>query len=92
MKAAMIVRSLVLAVLLLGGLAMSSAQSREDYLKAYEARAHDIRSSFDTSNAVSYYAVAARYASNNGVAIADSLFQVALREPRGDMFWMFPVI
>ena len=88
----MIVRSLILAVLLLGGLATSSAQTREDYLKAYAARAHEIRSSFDTSTAVSYYAIAARYASNNGIAIADSLFQVALREPRGDMFWMFPVM
>ena len=88
----MMVRSLILAVLLLGGLVTSSAQSREDYLKGYAVRAHEIRSSFDTSTAVSYYTVAARYASNNGIALADSLFQVALREPRGDMFWMFPVM
>lgn len=92
MKATMIVRSLILAVLLLAGGGRVSAQSYQQYLRGYEARALEIRSAFDTSHAASYYTVAARYASGNGIAIADSLFRAALREPRGDMFWMFPVI
>ena len=88
----MTVRSFLFVILLVAGAGSSSAQTREEYLKAYAARASEIRHSFDTSTAVSYYTIAARYASRNGIAIADSLFQVALREPRGDMFWMFPVI
>jgi hypothetical protein len=88
----MTVRSLIIAVLLFGGLAATRAQSHADYLKHYSERARHIRSAFDTSTAASYYAIAARYASNNNIPLADSLFRVALREPRGDMFWMFPVI
>jgi hypothetical protein len=88
----MIVRSLIIAVLLSGGLIPTQAQPRADYLKDYAERARHIRSAFDTSTAVSYYAIAARYASNNNIPVADSLFRLALREPRGDMFWMFPVI
>jgi hypothetical protein len=42
--------------------------------------------------AASYYTIAARYARNAGIHVADSLFLEALRQPRGDMFWMFPVI
>src|SRR5512147_2966120 len=79
-------------LLLFAGSALSHAQTREEYLKGYAARAQEVRQSFDTSTAASYYGIAARYASGKGIAIADSLFQVALREPRGDMFWMFPVI
>ena len=82
----MTVRSLIIAVLLFGGLAATRAQSHADYLKHYSERARHIRSAFDTSTAASYYAIAARYASNNNIPLADSLFRVALREPRGDMF------
>ncbi len=88
----MIVRSLIVSLFLFGGLATMSAQSRDMYLKGYAERASHIRSVYDTSMAASYYTIAARYASNTGISIADSLFQVVLREPRGDMFWMFPVM
>jgi len=88
----MSVRSLLLSVLLLGSAAAAEAQSRADYLSGYDERARHIFSAFDTSTAVSYYAVAARYATNNNIPLADSLFRVALCEPRGDMFWMFPVM
>lgn len=88
----MTVRSMFLVLLLLVGACTALTQTREEYLKAYTARANEVHQTFDTSMAASYYTIAARYASGNGIAIADSLFQVALREPRGDMFWMFPCI
>jgi hypothetical protein len=88
----MTVRSFLFILFLAAGAINASAQTREEYLKAYTLRANEIRHTFDTSTAVSYYGIAARYSSGNGIAVADSLFQVALREPRGDMFWMFPVI
>jgi len=74
------------------GAASTCAQSRDEYLRGYGERVRHVLSAYDTSTAASYYTIAARYASNSGIPVADSLFKVALREPRGDMFWMFPVI
>lgn len=88
----MIVRSLIFLSLLSMGAASTSAQSRDEYLRGCTERVRHVLSAYDTSTAASYYTIAARYASNSGIPVADSLFQVALREPRGDMFWMFPVI
>jgi hypothetical protein len=68
-----------------------AAQTREAYLKAYEERARYVLSAYDTSTG-SYYSAAVRYARNRDIARADSIFTALLREPRGDMFWMFPVI
>ncbi len=68
------------------------SQTRDEYLKAYEQRARFMTEVYDTSHAVSTSVIAARYAHNRDIPLADSLFREALREPRGDMFWMFPVI
>lgn len=64
----------------------------ETYLREYEQRAAHLVSVYDTSTAVSYYTIAARYATNKNIRMADSLFVEILKEPRGDMFWMFPVM
>ncbi len=72
--------------------ATAQHQTREEYLAAFDQRARHIVSAFDTSTALNYTVVAARYAAGNGIRIADSMFQVLLRDCRGDMFWMYPVI
>lgn len=83
-----------IALLCVAGAASSFGQIKdpETYRQEYAQRAAHIVSVFDTSTSASYYTIAARYATNNNVRLADSLFVEALREPRGDMFWMFPVI
>lgn len=84
-------RTLIL-ILLTSALSIpGAAQTREEYLKAYGQRAQYVLAAYDTSTG-SYYAAAVRYARNKDLATADSIFTALLREPRGDMFWMFPVI
>ncbi|MBP1646817.1 MAG: hypothetical protein H6Q30_262 [Bacteroidetes bacterium] len=78
-------------LLLIINLCSAQTVTRDDYLKGYEERARFISAAFDTASG-GYAAVAARYAKNVEVARADSMFIAALKEPRGDMFWMFPVI
>jgi hypothetical protein len=80
---------LILLIALVGLPAVG--QTRQEYLDAYAARATYVLSAYDTSGG-SFYAAAVRYAKNRDVAGADSIFTALLREPRGDMFWMFPVI
>jgi hypothetical protein len=75
--------------------AYSQGQSSKDekiYLKGYEERATYISAFYDTSRSGGFYSIAARYAHGRDVATADSMFIAAMKEPRGDMFWMFPVI
>jgi hypothetical protein len=79
-------------LLVLGLTACGWAQSRDVYLKGYDQRARGILAPYDTSRTGTYYAAAVRYAHNREIRVADSLFVAALKEPRGDMFWMFPVI
>jgi hypothetical protein len=74
------------------GLSRAQMKNEEAYKKEYEQRAAFIASAYDTSSYPSYYAIAARYARNRDIRWADSLFVELLKEPRGDMFWMFPVI
>ena len=69
----------------------AGAQTGKDYLQAYETRARYVTSIYDTSR-TGYYSAAVRYAHNHDLAVADSIFRDLLKEPRGDMFWMFPVI
>jgi hypothetical protein len=66
--------------------------SKEECLRAFEQRARDVTTAFDTSMTPSYAGIAARYATGNNIRLADSMFQALLKENRGDMFWMFPVI
>ncbi len=84
---------LMLCVLCLSMSVVSAGTSdREAYLKAYDQRVDHILSAYDTSRAGGFYAIAVRYARGKGVAVADSMLIAAMKEPRGDMFWMFPVI
>ncbi len=82
----------LLCLVLAAARADAQQVSREDYLKGFEERAAYMLSVFDTSVTGGYYAVAVRYAHNKDIGRADSMFLAALKEPRGDMFWMFPVI
>jgi len=66
--------------------------ARPEYLRGYEQRARYISSYYDTSMAGGYYCAAARYAHGKAIRTADSMLVAVLREPRGDMFWMFPCI
>lgn len=72
--------------------ASSQQLDRQEYLKGFEQRAAYLLSVYDTSQAGGYYAIATRYAHTKDIKRADSMFMAALKEPRGDMFWMFPVI
>jgi hypothetical protein len=81
---------LFLTLLLWSCLAEAQSPERQAYLDGFEARAHAMTLPYDTSGG--YAGVAARYAHNINIRQADSIFMAMLKEPRGDMFWMFPVI
>jgi hypothetical protein len=66
--------------------------ANEEYLQGFEERARFVTSYFDTTRAGSFGAIMARYAHSVDVAGADSMFLEVLKEPSGDMFWMFPVL
>lgn len=83
--------SLILFVSFLAA-ATASAQDPQRVRQEYPVRASSIAAAYDTAMAPSFYAVAARYAHNVRIAEADTMFVGLLREPRGDMFWMFPVM
>ena len=78
----------------LAAISMTTAQikDRQTYLKEFEQRARYVRSFYDTASSAGYYQAAARYAEGVNIAQADSMVEVLLQHPRGDMFWMFPVI
>lgn len=83
----------VLILLLLGcGTAAAQIADEQAYRAGYERRAAEFVTAFDTTSGASYYSVAARYARNHDLRWADSVFVELLKVPRGDMFWMFPVI
>lgn len=82
--------SFVCLLLLVAGSAPGQDARRQNYLAGFDERARYISAAYDTSYGGGYYAAAARYAHNNGIPIADSILTAILKEPRGDMFWMFP--
>ncbi len=84
--------SLFLCVIFLASASAAQTVSREEYLKGFEQRARYVSSYYDTTVALDYYSAAARYVHNHNLAQADSMMMSLLQEPRGDMFWMFPVI
>ncbi len=84
--------SISLAFLLGVSFVAAQQQSRDEYLKTYEQRARFVVSAFDTMQQARYDVIAARYATGKNVQLADSMFQALLKECRGDMFWMYPVI
>ncbi|MBM4162422.1 MAG: hypothetical protein FJ217_15140, partial [Ignavibacteria bacterium] len=65
---------------------------RQTYLNEFSERASEVVSTYDTSQGVGYYQIAVRYALSKDLARADSMFGALLQQPRGDMFWMVPVI
>jgi hypothetical protein len=83
---------LCLALMLLSSPGRAQQLSREEYLRQFDQRAKIVATAYDTSTTAGYAVVAARYASRNNVPLADSMFQALLKDSRGDMFWMFPVI
>jgi len=85
---------LLLGVVLLGRgfVDPASAMTEGEYRRGFEERARWVLSYFDTSSTASFGSVIARYARNLDRPRADSLLGEALRNPRGDMFWMFPVM
>lgn len=82
--------AVLLCILCLPGFAQ--VQNRATYLKQFDRRADYVTSLYDTSSAAGYYQATVRYAYGRNIAQADSMIAVLLKEPRGDMFWMFPAI
>ena len=86
------IRALLLVIVVASVASAQNAQ-REAYLKAYQQRVDHILSAYDTARSSGgFYTIAVRYAKNRDIPLADSLFREAMKTPRGDMFWMFPVI
>lgn len=81
-----------LLLLLSACFAFGQDARRQSYLSGFEERARFISSLYDTSSAGGYYAAAARYEHNSGIRVADSILTAVLKNPQGDMFWMFPCI
>ena len=67
-------------------------QDRATYLKEFEKRSAFIAAPYETSSAAGYYQAAVQYLRKTNIKRADSMLTVLLKEPRGDMFWMFPVM
>jgi hypothetical protein len=84
--------SISLILLTCVSLSLAQQQSRVEYLRTFDERARLVAAAFDTSTAANYAVVAARYATGNNVQFADSMFQALVKDSRGDMFWMYPVI
>ncbi|MDH7516150.1 MAG: hypothetical protein QHI48_09780, partial [Bacteroidota bacterium] len=73
-----------------------NAQARRQTVaeRGFEKRCAFILSVYDTAASPGILGAALRYARGRDLRRADSLFLNSdhLRNPRGDMFWMFPVI
>jgi len=89
MKSFMILLTLTV---LAWNVADSQNPTREQYLKGYEQRAEYFASYYDTSTAVNFNSIGVRYAHNHDIKTADSMFVEVLKDPKGDMFWMYPCI
>ncbi len=87
-------KPLTLTFLLFSFVSLPQAQqlSREKYLQQYDERARYMVSIYDTAAGASFNAIAVRYAHSQDLATADSMFKEILKNPSGDMFWMFPCI
>lgn len=87
-----ILNLILIQLVLLAGIALGQHITREEYLKGYEERAKYMTSIYDTASGTSFNTIAVRYTHNAGFAQADSMFIEILKDPRGDMFWMYPCI
>jgi hypothetical protein len=72
----------------------AAAQTADEYEQAYQSRAHHLNSYLDTASNPGIYGAAYRYAMKKDIRKADSLllYSDQIQNPKGDMFWMFPVI
>ena len=86
--------SLPLSLLLFASSSGEGAQTAADptYLRGFDERAEWVLTYFDTTTVPSFGAIITRYARGIDVTGADRLLGAELRAPRGDMFWMFPVM
>src|SRR5512142_938414 len=83
-------KTTVIGLLMCASIAGAQTPERTAYLKDFEQRARSMTLPYDTAGG--YAGVAARYAHNVNVRQADSIFVAKLKEPQGNVFWMFPVI
>ncbi|NLP12227.1 hypothetical protein GX408_17650 [bacterium] len=67
-------------------------QSESDYRRNFALRRKAFFTVYDTMRTVNYNSIAARYRTGKNLAWADSAFIELLKNPSGDMFWMFPCI
>ena len=77
-----------------GGSAVPQDGTQSSRFAGFEARRAHVLSAYDTTGNPGLYGAAVRYAGGVDIARADSLFLVSpsITNPRGDMFWMFPVM
>nr|HPI74919.1 hypothetical protein [bacterium] len=67
-------------------------QSESVYRRNFELRRKAFFAVYDTMRAVNFNTIAARYRTGKNLAWADSAFIELVKNPSGDMFWMFPCI
>jgi hypothetical protein len=87
----------LLFILLLISSDIAQAQmtnNNADYLRGFDERCKYETVVYDTAANPGIYGAAVRYAQNRELEKADSLFLNCdnIKNPKGDMFWMFPVI
>ncbi len=86
---------LLISVFVLGFVAHAQiVNNNADYLRGFAERCKYETVVYDTTANPGIYGAAVRYAQNRELEKADSLFLncESIKNPKGDMFWMFPVI
>jgi hypothetical protein len=66
--------------------------SETAYRRGYDERVKKFMAQYDTMRALNLNSIAARYRSGKNLAWADSGLIDLMKNPSGDMFWMFPCI
>lgn len=74
------------------GLAAAPLLSEADYWRGFNERRKKFLATYDTMRAMNMNTIAARYRSGKNLAWADSGLISLMKNPSGDMFWMFPCI
>ncbi len=84
----------LVCALLVSCAANAQTSGTSDPQRAFELRCARAIATYDTARDPGIYGAAIRYARNTDLATADRLFlnSPQIRNPRGDMFWMFPTI
>ncbi len=74
------------------GYSAESLLSEAHYWRGFNERKKKFLAPYDTMRSVNFNTIAARYRSGKNIAWADSGLIRLLKNPTGDMFWMFPCI